>query len=269
MVDTPRGGCYASGDMTRLIVIPARLSSSRLPRKVLLDETGWPLIRHVYERCASVSQVGRVVVAADCVEISEAVQGFGGEAVLTDPLLPSGTDRVAAAARELGLEQDSDALIVNVQGDEPQIEPGHIEMLFELLESADDVAVATLAVARHDRKGFEDPNRVKVVLDQDGFALYFSRATIPFPREGSGPFPRQGSGEQEWLCHVGIYGFRPASLERFAAGEPGVLERCERLEQLRFLAMGLRIRVGLVESAAPGIDTAQDYRRFVAEYRAG
>lgn len=253
--------------MARLIVIPARLASQRLPRKVLLDETGSPLIRHVYERCASVEGVERVVVAADGEEVAAAVRGFGGEVVITDPGLDSGTDRVAAAVKALGA---ADRLVVNVQGDEPEIDPGHVARLFDILSESEENAVATLAVERQDRAGFEDPNRVKVVLGSNTdlgsgasetcrFALYFSRASIPFPRESSAPL--------RWLCHVGTYGFRPGSLERFTAMGPTSLEKTERLEQLRFLQMGLRIRVQIVAEAAPGIDTPEDYRRFVADSR--
>ena len=239
--------------MTRLIVIPARLASQRLPRKVLLDETGSPLIRHVYERCASVAGVERVVVAADGEEVAAAVREFGGEVVVTDPDLASGTDRVAAAVEALGA---SGAFVVNVQGDEPEIDPGHVARLFDILSESEENAVATLAVRRQDRDGFEDPNRVKVVLDDAGFALYFSRAQVPFPREG---------GEAlSWLCHVGTYGFRPGSLERFTSRVATSLERTERLEQLRFLQMGLRIRVHVVDGASQGIDTPEDYRQFVA-----
>ncbi|MCA8963043.1 MAG: 3-deoxy-manno-octulosonate cytidylyltransferase [Planctomycetes bacterium] len=251
--------------MGRVIVIPARLRSERLPRKLLLDESGWPLIRHTVEQCRRVPGVARVVVAADGEEIADAVRQFGGEVVLTDPELRTGTDRVAAACAALGLGVDDpgDATcVVNVQGDEPEIDPAHVDALFEMLETAEpstgrSAVVATLATPRRDSEGFADPNRVKVVTDGAGFALYFSRSGIPFPRGDSVP----------WLCHVGIYGFRPGALHRFSRTPPTPLERTEKLEQLRFLELGLSIRVGTVGRAAPGIDTFEDYRAFLARCR--
>ena len=248
--------------MARIIIIPARLAASRFPAKLLQDETGWPLIRHGYEQCRQVSGLSQVVVAADGPEIAAAVEGFGGTVVLTDPELPSGTDRVAAAARELGLSGDDD-FIVNVQGDEPEIDPAHLELLFELLETR-GADVATLATPRRDAEGFANPNRVKVVRAGSGDALYFSRAPIPFtaiPLTASGAQP--ASDAESWLLHIGTYGFRPGALAAVAQHEPTVLEKRERLEQLRFLEMGLRIQVGIVDTAAAGIDTPEDYREFV------
>ncbi|MEE8142978.1 MAG: 3-deoxy-manno-octulosonate cytidylyltransferase [Planctomycetota bacterium] len=239
-------------DMAKVIVIPARLASDRFPDKLLQAQTGWPLIRHVYDRCTQVGGVHRVVVAVDGPRLAQAVGEFGGEVILTDAQLPTGTDRVAAAVASLHLDGPSD-LVVNVQGDEPELEPAHVERLFELLQEADSpVAVATLATRRSDGEGFANPNRVKVVVDELHNALYFSRA----------PIPSAGS-DTSWLYHVGVYGFRPGALERFAARKPGFLERRERLEQLRFLEMGLGIRVAIVAEAAPGIDTPEDYQRFV------
>lgn len=251
--------------MARVIILPARLAAERFPKKLLRDETGWPLIQHGYVRCTQVPGVSRVVVAADGPEIEAAVRGFGGECVLTDPSLPSGTDRVAAAAIALGLDPEED-LVVNVQGDEPEIDPAAIDLLFGLLEEASRSAsgpapVATLATRRTDREGFDDPNRVKVALSEDGHGLYFSRAPIPFPRGA------EREPEVAWHCHVGIYGFRPGALAAFTGREPSPLERRERLEQLRFLEMGLRIRVGIVESAPPGIDTPEDYQHFLQRLR--
>lgn len=247
--------------MARLIIIPARLASERFPRKLLQDETGWPLIRHVHERCRQVSGTVRVVVAVDGNELADTVRAFGGEFVQTDPALPSGSDRVAAAARALGVDVQRD-LIVNVQGDEPEIDPEHIAQVFELLATHEDADVATLAVPRADAAGFADPHRVKVVCALDGRALYFSRAPIPLARDAPlDTAPR-------WLLHVGLYGYRPIALMRATATPPTPLERTERLEQLRFLEMGLRIQVGIADSAAAGVDTPADYRRFVAAFRA-
>ncbi|MCI0650933.1 MAG: 3-deoxy-manno-octulosonate cytidylyltransferase [Planctomycetes bacterium] len=249
--------------MAHVVIIPARFAATRFPGKLLADAGGWPLIRHAYERVRSARGIDRVIVAADGALIANAVRDFGGEVELTDPNLASGTDRVAAAVRSLRLDPERD-LIANVQADEPEIEPAHVELLFELLESAaraGDCSVATLAARRFGPDGFDDPNRVKVVVDASGSALYFSRAGIPHPREGiSASFP--------WLYHVGVYGFRPGALRRFAETAPSSLERIECLEQLRFLANGEAIRVGVVERAAPGIDTPRDLERFLGELRA-
>ena len=224
---------------------------------MLLDRTGWPLIRHVYEVCMSVPDVSRVVVAADGPEIGSAVQKFGGEVFETDPGLASGTDRVAAVADHLNLTDDT--MLVNVQGDEPELDPDHVLRLFELLESCNECSVATL-VTRHQNPGsevdFRNPNRVKVVLDDFGRARFFSRQAIPHCEMGQIP-------EDGWLQHIGIYGFRPSSLREFTRLPKGKLETQERLEQLRLLEFGHEIAVGEVSGAAPGIDTKEDYERFV------
>ena len=266
--------------MARVVVIPARYASQRFPGKLLQDRSGWPLIRHVVERCRQVPGVDQVIVAADGPRIANAVRNFGGVSIETDPELASGTDRVAAAVAELGV--DATDGIVNVQGDEPQIDPDHIRTLFELLEQG-AAPVATLATPRFDEEGFRNPNRVKVVLTPDGRALYFSRAGIPHFREGArflgegqvlegegqvpdvGPAGADTDPGDSWLCHVGIYGFRADVLRRFTVTPPSRLERIERLEQLRFLEMGLPIQVGVVKEAAEGIDTPEDYERWLAQ----
>ena len=249
--------------MAHVIVIPARLASERLPGKLLRDDTGWPLIRHVHARCAEVAGVDRVVVAVDGPALHDAVTAFGGEAVLTDPDLPTGTDRVAAAARALELDPEHD-LVVNVQGDEPEIDPRNVEILFARLERSrggvDGVGVATLAARRSDVEGWQDPNRVKVVLDRRRQALYFSRAPLPRPRDGTPP--------EAWWLHLGVYGFLPGALEHFRASRPSPLERLERLEQLRFLEDGIGIAVEEVEEGVGGIDTEEDYQSFVTRHRA-
>ncbi len=249
--------------MAHVIVIPARLASERLPGKLLRDDTGWPLIRHVHERCLQVPGVDRVVVAVDGAPLSTVVERFGGEVVVTDPDLPTGTDRVAEATRSLDLDHEHD-LVVNVQGDEPEIDPQNVALLFARLEasrsSADGVGVATLAARRTDSAGWLDPNRVKVILDRRGEAIYFSRAPLPRPRDGSPP--------PEWLLHLGIYGFLPEALARFRQSEPSPLERTERLEQLRFLEDGIGIAVEVVNEGEGGIDTEEDYAAFVARFLA-
>ena len=243
--------------MAKVIVIPARLASQRLPGKLLRDETGWPLIRHVYQLCLEVPDVDRVIVAVDGEEIAEVVRGFGGEVVLTEAGLPTGTDRVAEACRSMSLEEDD--LVVNVQGDEPELNPDHVVKLFDLLQDHPSCQVATLALRREGKDSavdFRNPNRVKVLTDAGGRALQFSRNPLP---EGVG----EGIPEGGWLQHIGVYGFRNRSLEAFRELPRGELEQRERLEQLRLLEAGCEIRVVIVEEAAPGIDTEEDYRRFV------
>lgn len=205
----------------------------------------------------------RVIVAADGEEIAEAVLGFGGEVILTERDLPTGTDRVAAAVQSLNLDGSSD-LVANVQGDEPEIEPQQVSRLFDLLEGESSSSVATLALEQRGEssvEAFNDSNRVKVVLDESERALYFSRSALPgVPGGSEEPPPR-------WLQHLGVYCFRVGALEAFASRGPGLLEEQERLEQLRFLEMGMKIKVGVVKSAASGIDTEEDYRRFVEQFR--
>ena len=247
--------------MAKLIVIPARLASQRLPGKLLLDETGWPLIRHVHERCLQVPDVDGVVVATDGNTLAEAVVKFGGEVVLTPEDLPTGTDRVAHACQQLGLSPTD--LVVNVQGDEPEMDPQHVEFLFRLLEEHPDSSVATLAVKRSGEQSeadFRNRNRVKVIADESGRALGFTRSPVPADVEIGVP-------EGGWLQLFGIYGFRSAALMQFPGLPRGDLEQRERLEQLRLLEAGCEIRVGLVDSAASGIDIEADYRRFVEKNR--
>lgn len=248
-------------DMPRIIVIPARLDSVRLPEKLLRADSGKPLLQHTYERCRQVPTVSRVVVAAAGPRLVDAARDFGAEVVETDPDLPSGTDRVAVAVASLGLNDD--AGVVNVQGDEPEIDPAHVDQLFRLLETDSSAPVATLTTLRHDPEGFLDPNRVKVAMGSDGYAHYFSRAPIPYPRDRFLASADGLTAPLPWRCHLGIYGFRPAALRAFRAASPAPLEAIERLEQLRFLDMGFRIKVGEVAEATPGIDTWEDYREFV------
>lgn len=247
--------------MANVIVIPARLASERLPRKLLRDETGWPLIRHVYELCLEVADVDQVVVAVDGEEIAEVVTSFGGQAVITPAELPTGTDRVAEACRSLPLS--SEDLVINVQGDEPDLDPGHVEILIKLLQDHSACQVATLAVRRTGPESVSDyhnPNRVKVVTDESGQARIFTRKAA---EEASNDKIPDGG----WLQHIGIYGFRRGALELFRTLPRAELEKQERLEQLRLLEAGCEIRVGVVQKAASGIDTEEDYRRFVENTR--
>lgn len=230
--------------MKRLIVIPARYGSTRLPGKPLRTIRNRPLIQWVYEKALS-SRADRVLVATDDTRIEEACLAFGAEVVMTSSALTSGTDRVHEAIS--GQEGD---LIVNLQGDEPFIESSMIDALFHLLE-AERIEMATLCTSITVEDA-ANPNLVKVVLDKRGFALYFSRSPIPFLR-GEKRMPLYG--------HVGIYGFSRAFLTRFVAMERGALEEAESLEQLRALEHGTRIRVIPVEYHGFGIDTEEDLQR--------
>lgn len=245
--------------MKSAIIIPARFASTRLPGKPLLRETGKYLLQHVYERACQVRNVGTVLVATDDPRIVAAVKSFGGRVVLTRRDHPSGTDRVAEAAHSLDAE-----LIVNVQGDEPLIEPASLELLIQLLDRDPEADMATLAVPLASTEQWHNPNCVKVVRDITGRALYFSRCPIPYVREGQPDFNLRPA---RFLQHLGVYAYRRRFLSSFAALPPEPLEQLEKLEQLRVLALGKHIQVGVVEQAGLGVDTYDDYRRFVTEYR--
>jgi 3-deoxy-manno-octulosonate cytidylyltransferase (CMP-KDO synthetase) len=234
-----------------IVLIPARLGSTRLPDKPLAPIAGVPMIVQVWRR-ARAADVGPVVVACAEPTIAEAVRAAGGEAVLTDPGLPSGTDRIFAALRELDPGRRY-GRVVNLQGDLPTLDPAAVRQVLEPLDEL-GADMATLANATEDERELRDPNVVKAVVSLDparpllGRALYFTRATAP-----SGPGP-------VWH-HIGIYAFARAVLERFAALPPSPLERRERLEQLRALENGMSIGVRLVDAVPFGVDTPADLER--------
>lgn len=242
--------------MKTAIVIPARYASSRLPAKPLLRETGKYLIQHVYERACE-SRADTAIVATDDQRIFDAVKSFGGNVVMTRDDHPSGTDRVAEVAAAL----DAD-VIINVQGDEPMIEPGTLDLLAQLLEQDPKTQMATLATPIASADLWRDPNCVKVVCDKLGGALYFSRSPIPYVRDGVPDFTRKG-----FLQHLGLYAYRRHFLLELAKLPPEPLEQTEKLEQLRVLALGHRIQVGVVPHAHRGVDTPADYQRFVEMVR--
>ena len=226
--------------------IPARYASTRLPGKPLLLLAGRPMIEHVYRRVARAQGLERVVVLTDDERIAAAVEAFGGEWEMTPADCPSGTDRIAHAARRWGA-----AAVVNVQGDEPLIDPAAVSALARhLAEHPEDPMVTLAAAARPDE--LDDPHAVKVVLDRAGYALYFSRAGIPYPRNAGGAAAQK---------HLGVYGYQRAALLELAGLAPTPLETAESLEQLRALESGLRIRVLLVERGSPGVDTREDLER--------
>lgn len=245
--------------MKTAIIIPARYASSRLPGKALLRQTGKYLVQHVYERACQARRANHVVVATDDPRIVAAVESFGGNVVRTRRDHPSGTDRVAEVAGQL----DAD-LVLNLQGDEPLIEPDHLDLLFDLLIQHADADMATLATPFHSRDQWQNANHVKVVCDATGRALYFSRSPIPYVREGQPDFALRPA---RFLLHLGLYAYRRSFLLRLAALPPEPLEQLEKLEQLRVLGLGHPIRVGVVEQSGFGVDTYDDYERFVAAYR--
>jgi 3-deoxy-manno-octulosonate cytidylyltransferase (CMP-KDO synthetase) len=245
------------------VVIPARYASTRLPGKPLLDIAGRTMIQRVVER-ACASSADQVLVATDDARIAAAVHDprrpSAAIAVMTDPSLPSGTDRVAAVAAGRGWNDDT--VIVNVQGDEPFLPPVLIEQAAALLARDPAAGIATLAAPIASLEEFLDPNVVKVVIARDATALYFSRAPIPWTRDGA---PRGLGSQREFagaMRHIGIYAYRVGALRRITAMLPSALETCERLEQLRALENGVRIAVGrCVELPEPGVDTEADLQR--------
>jgi 3-deoxy-manno-octulosonate cytidylyltransferase (CMP-KDO synthetase) len=229
-------------------ILPVRFASTRLPGKPLLEQTGWPLVRHVWEQVRRARRLDPVIVATDDERIAAAVARFGGRVEMTSPGHPSGSDRVAEVAARLDAP-----LILNVQGDEPEIDPGDLDRLVERLASGGEELV-TLArrLAPSEQATLADPNVVKVVLDGRGRALYFSRCPVP-----------HGARPEDALAHQGVYGWRREALAAFAAAPPCEAERLERLEQLRALHMGMRVGVVLTTHASLGIDTPSDYAAFV------
>ncbi len=244
-----------------VVIIPARYHSTRLPGKPILERvreaTGKYLIHHVYERAAHARCVERVIVATDDERILDAVRSFGGEARITDVRHRSGTDRVAEVAEDL----DAD-IVVNVQGDEPEIRPQQIDQVVSLLQDDDEAAMGTLAHAIADEREWRNPAVVKVVCG-GGVALYFSRSPIPFPRDYDGP--PQGAPSPP-LRHLGIYSYRRQFLLRYSDLPPSPLEDCEKLEQLRALSAGCRIRVGVTPWRSRGIDTPEDLDDWLATF---
>jgi 3-deoxy-manno-octulosonate cytidylyltransferase (CMP-KDO synthetase) len=238
--------------MTRCIaVIPARWASSRFPGKVLAPLSGRPVLLHVLDRVARVRGVDDMLVATDDPRVVRAVESAGYRAVITRDDHSTGSDRIAEALEGLSAER-----ILNVQGDEPLVDPRHLERLIAALEDS-EVGAATLAVPIDDGALAADPNCVKVVCDATGRALYFSRSLIP----GEHPVSSRGSG---WLRHLGVYAWRREEFERFTVGDPTPLELREGLEQLRYLERGGRMRVEIVDRASPGVDTPEDLARCEA-----
>jgi len=233
--------------MRKVIIIPARYGSTRFPGKplaLLWDKT---IIRHVYERATS-SDISEVYVATDDERIFKEVENFGGKAIFTSKEHTCGTERVAEAAEILGLDEED--IIINLQGDQPLFPPEYFSLLIKPLLFSSDIHISTLATPITNLKVLENPNKVKVVLDKEGRAIYFSRCPIPY-------FMPPGK-EPLYLKHIGVYAYTKGFLEKFIGLPPGELEKSERLEQLRALEYGYKIAVTVVPKDVPEVDTPED-----------
>lgn len=239
------------------IVIPARMASERLPGKPLLDVGGKPLIARVWD-CARASAAGEVVIATDAPEIREAASAFDAKCVMTRADHASGSDRIAESIEALGWPADT--LVVNLQGDEPLMPPQCLDQVADLLAADPGADAASLYYPMHEADEIRDPNAVKVVVDAQGRALYFSRAVIPHPRaDGLEAALRAG---ETWQRHIGLYAYRAGALKHFAATPPSRLEGMERLEQLRILESGGAIAMAQALHPVPGgVDTPADLER--------
>lgn len=244
------------------IIIPARMASTRFPGKPLADRTGKPMIQHVCDQAARARGVSLLVVATDDGRIARAVDRFGGQTVMTSADHPNGTSRLAEAADKLGLGDEW--IVVNVQGDEPELEPAVIDAAVGVLRSSDQGASMSTVAVPIDEADLANPNVVKVVRDGAGRALYFSRAAIPFVRDAG------ASTRVRPLRHVGLYAYRRAFLRTYATLAPTDLEATEQLEQLRVLYHGHSIAVAVVEGVRTpaGIDTPEQYEAFVRRHGA-
>lgn len=234
------------------LVIPARWGSTRFPGKCLHPIAGKPLVRHVWERSRRALGISRVLIATDDARIAEATENFGAEVVMTSPDHPSGTDRIAEVAAGL----DGITHLINVQGDEPLIDPSLIEQLAKAMLTDPSIAMITAATPFADSGEADDPNCVKVVIGLSGNALYFSRSRIPFHRDVNDP-----AGLVTPLLHLGIYGYSRDTLEGLVKLPPSPLEQCEKLEQLRALENGIPIRVMRTSHRGIGVDTPGDVER--------
>jgi len=243
--------------MKVVAVIPARYSSTRFPGKVLAKDTGKFLIQHTYERACMAKLPEKVIIAADDEKVAAAARTFGAECVLTSPDHQSGTDRIAEAVAGMDVE-----IVVNLQGDEPEIDPGNIDYLAKMLMDNPNCPMATLAAEFKNAGQVSDPNIVKVIIGRSNKAIYFSRWPIPYDRE------KAGVGDiKRYLRHIGIYAYRKKFLLEITALPQTPLEKIEKLEQLRAIENGYDILVGKVKHTCDGIDTPEQYAEFVKRYK--
>lgn len=242
--------------MSVIGVIPARLQSSRLPRKLLLNTTGKPLLQYAWEAARRAESLDQILIATDSEEIADIARGFGAEVHMTAEH-PSGTDRVAEVAAAISTEFTH---FVNLQGDEPELDSACINRLVAAITADTSTQMATLATPIREATVLADPSCTKVVCDATGRAMYFSRCPIPFVRDGN---IDPADADSPWLLHLGIYAYRREFLLELASMPPSRLEKLEKLEQLRALEAGARLQVAVVDEAAVGIDTSEDYAAFV------
>ena len=247
--------------MKKVIVIPARLDSSRLPKKVLLDLKGKTVIQRVYEQCLKVKNIDGVYIATDSTEIEGVCRSFTDHIILTKSSHQSGTDRIGEAVS--GIDCD---IVVNVQGDEPFIDPNLIE---ELVHSFDDdqVSMASAMSKIENIKDLQDPNVVKVVVDTQNNAIYFSRAPIPFPRDHQEIiYSNEELKKYNFFRHIGIYGYQKDFLAKYIEMDQTNLEKLEKLEQLRVIENGFKIKMIQAATSLTGIDTQEDYEEALKKY---
>ena len=248
--------------MKTLVIIPARYASTRLPGKPIRPEiktaTGKFLIEHVYDRARRARNIDDVIVATDSPQVFDAVRSFGGKVEITSQTHQSGTDRIAEVAARIPCDA-----VVNVQGDEPDLHPEVIEQTVALLAADPQASMSTMANPIEDEAELASPNAVKVVVDRLGYALYFSRYTIPYVHDKAG---QPSLGDFRFLKHLGIYAYRRDFLLKYAKLPPSPLEKAERLEQLRALENGYRIKVGITPHRSIGIDTPEDMERFIRKF---
>ncbi len=247
-----------------IVCIPARYGSTRFPAKVLAKDTGKFLIQHTYECACQAKLPEKVIIAADDERIAEACASFGAECIMTSPDCESGTDRIAEAIKKLNAERcplNADDIVVNLQADEPEIEPENIDAVAKLLLDNPDYSMATLAAEFETDAQIADPNIVKVVVTSHGKAIYFSRSVIPYDRELGGIGPKS-----HYLRHLGIYAYRRDFLLKITKLSQTPLEKIEKLEQLRAIENGFDILVAKVAHTCPGVDTPAQYAEFVKRY---
>lgn len=243
-----------------VLIIPARWGSTRFPGKLLHPLAGKPLLQHVWERCRKARAIERIIIATDDQRIKKVATAFGAEVVMTSAKHQSGTDRIAEVVKKLE-KKETFSHVINVQGDEPLIDARLIDRLAKAMLQDSAVEMITAATPLSDETHRNDPNVVKVILDQKKNALYFSRSLIPYHRDVS-----DAASAVRPLLHLGIYGFRKDILKKYVAYRPSPLECCEKLEQLRALEHGIKIRVLTTSHRALGVDTPEDAKRIESHF---
>ena len=247
--------------MKKVIIIPARLDSSRLPKKVLLDLKGKTVIQRVYEQCLKVKNVDGVYIATDSIEIKEVCETFTNNVIITKSTHKSGTDRIGEAVSAIDCD-----IVINVQGDEPFIEPSLIEALVNSFSNS-EISMSSAMSKINNVKDLQNTNVVKVVTDLHNNALFFSRSLIPFPRDVKEiSIAKEVIEESQFFRHIGIYGYRKDFLLHFVNLEQSYLEKVEKLEQLRALENGFKIKMIEANSSLIGIDTQEDYEEALKKY---